>query len=416
LGTGGKLVFVVALALPIVSGAALGKPVNVARRVGIAETTRTFSVNPVDFNRDGRADFFFVRHNPDDLGANIPLSTLYRRGESGYWNHASATFGRTDKHDCAWGDANVDGRPDMFCAVGLTQRSENELWIQQPDRSFVDRAEQMGLTERTHGRYRYATFIHANNDVRPDIYVTRYTGSCFCDRNGDGVIDYDGDEFPNELWINEGGSFRQASEFGLNKVIGAKKDNASCAQAIDYDRDHDEDLLVCGSDELHLYRNNGGEGFTDVTSKKGLSGRAVDARILDLNGDRKRDLVRLTKRALSVRYGAGSGRFGDPQVIGGVPAGIGLGFGRFNRGPTTDVYVLAGFVKQGSRKVDQPDRVFLNRHNQGSFGAVSVPAASSGGGDDVASLDYDRDGQADFLVSNGNRKRAGPLQLWTWRR
>ena len=393
---------------------AWARPVNVAKRVGIAERTRTFSVNPVDFNRDKRHDFFLVRHNPDDLGAHIPLSTLYRKARGGYRNHASGMFGRTDKHDCAWGDANVDGRPDMFCAVGLTQRSNNELWIQRSDGSFVNRAEQLGFTQGSHGRYRYATFIHANNDPKPDIYVTRYTGSCFCDRNDDGIVDYPGDEFPNELWINEGGSFRKAREFGLNKVIGAKKDNATCTQSVDYDEDRDQDLLVCGGDGVHLYRNNGGRGFTEVTRKKNLHGDALDARFVDLNDNGNRDFVRLTKRSLTVRYGNGSGGFRKPKVIGDVPAAAGLAFGSFNRGTTTDIYVLAGWLR-GRRKVDQPDRVFLNRRRE-RFRGVPIPRASSGGGDDVAALDYNRDGWMDFVVTNGNKKRAGPVQLWTWRR
>jgi hypothetical protein len=239
---------------------AWGRVVNVAGRARIAQTTRTFSVNVGDFNRDRRDDFFMVRHNPD----SIPLSTLYagtRRKR--FRNHAAAMFGRTDKHDCAWGRANRDRRPDLFCAVGLTQRSKNELWIQRRRGRFVNRAQSMGLHFRAHGRYRTTTFIHANRDRRADIYVTRYTGSCFCDRNDDGVIDYQGDRWPNELWINTGGRFRKAPEFGLNKPISAKKDNSTCTQSIDYDRDGDQDLLVCAA-RLHLYNNRNGRGFVEV--------------------------------------------------------------------------------------------------------------------------------------------------------
>ena len=298
----------------------------------------------------------------------------------------------------------------MFCAVGFSQFSNNELWIQNADGSFTNRAQALGLTAGSHGRYRYATFIHANNDNRPDIYVARYTGSCFCDNNGDGVVDYPGDNFPNELWINQGGSFRHAPEFGLDLPIGAKKDNATCAQAVDYDRDGDQDLLVCGWKKLYLFENRGGTGFANVTSQKGIWGNAADARLVDLDGDNALDLVRLKAREVTVRYGNGSGGFGPATVIANLIAGEGLAFGRFDSGTTTDVYVLASRPRGTG---DQPDKILFNGGNR-TFSAQTIPSVR-GAGDDVAALDYNQDGRADFVVTNGDRKFAGPVQLFTWR-
>ena len=392
------------------TAAARAEVINVATQTGIAETTRTFSVNPTDFNRDGRDDFFFVRHVGNEGLDNVPLSTLYRGTGGAFVNHATQAFGRTDKHGCVWGDPNIDGRPDMFCAVGFTQASKNELWIQNVDGTFTDRAQAMGLTQNVHGRYRYATFIHANGDTRPDIYAARYTGSCFCDRNGDGVVDYAGDEWPNELWINQGGTFRHAPEFGLDVPIGAKKDNASCAQAVDFDRDGDQDLLVCGLNRLRLYQNRGGTGFSDVSSQKGISGNSVDARLVDLDGDGAHDLLRLSPTQLIVRYGNGAGGFGPGVTLTTLTAAEGLAFARFDLGATLDVYVLAS---RGRNRNDQPDKILLNAGNR-SFTAQTI-AANSGSGDDVAALDYNQDGRGDFVVSNGDRHIAGPVQLFTWR-
>ena len=114
-----KRVFVtgVAAVLAVTAGSASAREVNIARRVGIRRVVRTFSVNPGDYNRDGREDFFLVRHNPDDLGRHVPRSILFRRGRHRRYRVASRRFGRTDKHDCAWGRANRDKRPDLFCAV-----------------------------------------------------------------------------------------------------------------------------------------------------------------------------------------------------------------------------------------------------------------------------------------------------------
>jgi FG-GAP-like repeat len=373
---------------------------EVASEVGIAQTTRTFSVNSADFDSDGKDDLFLVRHNPDEP-KNLPPSTLYRNVGARFANFITAGFGHTDKHGCAWGDTNSDGRPDLFCTVGFSQFSVNELWIQNRDHSFTNRAKELGLTRDTHGRYRYATFINANGDARPDLYIARYTGSCFCGT-------YGGDSFPNELWINQGSSFRRASEFGLNQPIGAKKDNATCSQAVDYDRDGDEDLLVCGWKSLRLYRNNSGTGFTDVTAAKGVGGNVSDARLIDVTRDGIRDLVRLTSQSLTVQPGTGTG-WGAVSFSAPVTAGEALAFGDFDGAGGVDIYALSS---RGPDNIDDPDALFLN--TGGGYNKVAI-AATSGSGDDVTALDYDDDGRTDFAVTNGDRKKAGPVQLFTWR-
>jgi FG-GAP-like repeat len=376
--------------------------VDVARNAGITEDTRTFSVSTSDFDKDGRPDIFLVRHNPDLGIKNLPASTLFRNTGRRFTNFITNGFGHTDKHGCAWGDANSDGRPDLFCAIGFHQFSKNELWIQNRDHSFTNKAQELGLTKNTHGRYRYATFVDANDDGRPDIYVARFAASCGC-----GL--YEGDDFPNELWINEGDSFRKAPEFGLNVLIGAKKDNASCAQAVDYDRDGDQDLLVCGYKDLHLYRNNSGKGFTDVTSEKGIGGNVADARLVDLNRDHVRDLVKLSSGTLTVQHGTGK-NWGRVAFSASVKAGEALAFGRFNPGDRVDIYVVGS---RGDDQHDDPDAIFMNKGHS-TYERKTIPA-TSGSGDDVDALDYNGDGRTDFVVTNGDRKKPGPVQLFTYR-
>ena len=422
-----KLTVAAAALVVVMAGVAYADAVDVATEAGIAQRIRSFSVNSeiyngtqLDYNGDTLDDFFLVRHAPEDLGANIPPSSLYAGNGNGF-TEQSISFQRagsnTDKHGCTWGDVNRDNRPDMFCAIGLTQNSKNELWIQTSTGGFNEVARARGFYDYFKGRYRYATFIHANNDALLDVYVARYTGSCFCDLNGDGVVDYDGDEFPNELWLqNPDGTFTfdaptaeaPSGQYGLTQNIGAKKDNATCAQAVDYDGDADEDLLVCGMKKLKLYENNAGTGFTDVTSAKGITGDAQDARLIDLNGDTKEDLVKLTNTALTVRYGNGTGGFSSVTTLTTTTAGEALAFGRFDPGPTLDIYQLSGKASG-----EQPDQILVN--NGVGFDIITLPGVPKADGDDVGRADYNNNGQDDFIVTNGDKKIYGPVQLFTWR-
>ena len=405
----------------LLAGVAQAGAENRASQAGIAETFRTFSVTPADYNNDNDEDFLFVRHIGNEGQTNVPESTLYRGSGNQFVNAITTGLGKTDKHGCDWKDAarpagvagaGPDGRLDLFCTVGFTQASENELWVQNTNGTFTNRAKALGLTVDTHGRYRYGTFINANNDGLPDIYAARYTGSCFCDNNGDGQVDYAGDTWPNELWIQRAdGTFRHAPEFGLDQAIGAKKDNATCAQAVDYDGDGDQDLLVCAWKVLKLYQNNGGNGFADVTASKGIKGDARDARLVDLDRDGNLDLVKLGATDLTVRYGNGSAGFGTVSVIlNGLSAPEGLAFGNFDRSGGVDIYQLSG--KAGA-KPDQPDKIVLNNGARGY--SVGATIGSSGGdGDDVAPIDWDDNGDDEFVVTNGDKKKYGPVQLWDW--
>jgi len=61
---------------------------------------------------------------------------------------------------------------------------------------------------------------------------------------------------------------------------------------------------------IHLYRNNGGHGFTDVSGSLGI-GAGSDARLVHMNGDSWKDFVKLTRSEGTVRYSnkaGGSGR------------------------------------------------------------------------------------------------------------
>lgn len=353
--------------------------IDEATRAGIAQTTETWSANVADFNRDGWQDFLLVRHNM------TPAATLYRNDRGTFHEVAGPAFHRAS-HSCPWGDVNADGLPDIYCTLGGNVGSgvkANQLWIRQPGGGWVDRAAEYGVTD-PYGRGQYATFIDVNHDPYPDLYVSN--------------------EYPrtdsflsvNRLFINEGGtSFRSAPEHGLDKEVGG-----SCVQAADFDQDGWDDLLVCGSESLKLYRNDSGTRFIDVTASAGLGGWASGAVLTDLNGDNLLDLARVDLSSFDVRLQS-AGRFGSPVAKRRLRAGQAIAAGDANGDGAQDLYVVEGGLD------NDPDLLLVNDGKGTGFRRRLIPQATSGIGDAVAAIDHDRNGTVEFIVLNGH------IRIWT---
>ena len=385
------------------------EPVNVARAVGLAQVTRSWSVNIVDSNRDGDQDLLLVRHNPQWFWfgtAPAPTATMYRNTGRAF-AEGTSSFGRFDRHDCDFGDVDKDGDPDLFCAIGLSDRSRNRLW-RHTGSGWKDASRAFHLRGPDalpgNGNYRTVTFLHANGDRYPDVYVTRYPGP-----DGPPLNDpAESPPGPNELLVNvRGDHFKRAPWRGLDRGIGAQKDTPGCTQAVDFDRDGRQDLLVCGYGGLHLYRN-GRSRFWDVTDRFGLGGRWKDASIARLDHDRRRDLVLVREGLVEIRYF----RRGKWHVRArrNITGGEGVATGDFNGDGRSDVYVLRSCTSGG----DLGDQLLVNRGG-GDFRARAIPGVDKGCGNTVEAIDYNGDGDTDFVVLNGKQKTAGPVQLYTWR-
>jgi FG-GAP-like repeat len=391
------------------------QPVNVAGEAGISEVVRTYSATVGDYDKDGDQDFLLVRHDPQapKRGELIPQPSLYRN-QGGTFTDVN-TFSGKDRHDCAFGDANLDGRIDLFCAVGLTKTSVNELHIRQADGGWTNRASGYGITANTHGRYRTSEFLYANADMYPDVYVTRFYGA-----NGDPLNPSPAEEnpYPNEFWLNQGGtSFRAATEYGLTQPIGAQKDNNACNQAADFNKDGWDDLLVCAYNAMFLYQNQSGSGFVNVAPAKNIGGFWNDAQLADFNNDSRLDLAQVKSDRVRIKFGTSSNGF--QQVFEtSMAVGQNLAVGDFDNNGQRDVYVVGACPSTTNyqRHVDRPDYILFNQ-GSGVFIKKQIPAipAEQGCGDDVQRIDYNNNGVADFLVLNGRKKEPGPVQLFTYR-
>ena len=98
----------------------------------------------------------------------------------------------------------------------------------------------------------------------------------------------------------------------------------------------------------------------------------------------------------------------EPGIHSRSSQGESLATGDFNGDHLSDIFIVA---QKGPDANDDPDYLVTQtlplNFERRSMGVIN------GAGDDVDAVDYNRDGSADFIVSNGDKRRAGPVQLWT---
>jgi hypothetical protein len=362
------------------------------------DKAHTWSANVADFNGDDVDDVLISIHyqGPSWLMENEvslapPDHTLTEI--------LPGTFPDVDRHDCAWGDVNLDDLPDAYCTLG-GERGEgvgpNELWIQRREQdgtiSFVDRGGAYGVRDR-YGRGRYTTFIHANGDDFPDLYVS----NSYPRKDGRPSI--------NKLFINEGGEdFRRAPGFGLDRQLGGNS-----VQAVDYDDDGREDLLVCGKESLHLFRNRPAGGFSDVSSATGAQGPCESALLANLDGDELPDLVRVASDGMVVKLQR-DGEFRSPVFERWLQYGRAVAAGDVDADGDSDLYVM----RNGPKDEDVPDEhdlMYQTAKDGHDYRRIRIPQTTEGRGDAVSTIDYDDNGLSDFIVLNGHSSTRGPIRM-----
>src|SRR5579871_777902 len=361
-----------------------------AAAAGISGTNDwSFGAAVADFTGDGWPDLFISHHwHP---------ANLYLNNQDGTFTPADVSFFSSilDRHDCQVADSNQDGQLDIFCSVGADRGTSlkcNGLFLQQPDGSFADMAYQWNIGDAA-GRGRFCAVLDANNDGYPDIFY------------GTDPVRVDGLPSINRFYINTGqGSFVDSPAMGLNLNVGALS-----ARTVDYNGNGWPDLLICGyTGGLRLFKNNQGQGFTDVSSILGPSINAVDALLVDVNHDSRPDLIVLTKTEVTLRLQNADGSFGAPKTILKVNDGVAMAVGDVNGDNNPDIYVVCG--RTGT--ANAPD-FLLTFNATGGFTTQAIPQTTTGSGERAFPIDYNHSGLTSFLVLNGAVPATGPIQLLT---
>jgi enediyne biosynthesis protein E4 len=320
---------------------------------------------------------------------------------------------------CAFFDYDNDGWMDIYLvnsgasdfyspAVPL----RNALYSNNRDGTFRDVTEKAGVAGGGFGMGVAAGDYDA--DGLADLYVTGYGR--------------------NSLYHNNGnGTFTEVAE----RAGVAAQGWSTCAVWFDYDNDGRLDLFVssfvaydksqnifCGDNLLkrryyciprvfkptpsRLYHNNGNGTFTDTSRESGIAsvnGKAFGAVATDVNNDGLLDLFVANDTVANFLFvNKGSGRFEEVGLLAGVAygeagnarSGMGVDAGDYDGDGWQDLFVANIDREIFSLYRNQKDLTFADE--PGEIG----PATRALSGWGLKFFDYDNDGDADLLLSNGH--------------
>ncbi len=363
-----------------------GEVRDVGQQLRLRPHTESYYVEVLDWNGDGWDDLLISHHG--SLRAQLFENHVAKKGPPrSLWYHAVFQFGdsihhRVDRHGCTAADVNLDGLVDVLCEKGAdigTIKKWNELWIQGPAGVWTDEAHAYGV-EDIWGRGRFPAFIDLNHDRYPDLFL------------GNDYPRQDAHPTLNRTYINEHGVRFREVNMGVTRP-----DGNMCSQAIDYDRNGWQDLLVCGRFGLELFRRTRA-GFTLANGRSNVSDAvARAARLVDVSGDHRPDLVTVQQQLLTVQIQQPDHTFGPVVFRRPLSAGHGLAVGDINGDGAPDILVVEGCVD----RVNVEDVLLMNRGDGRGYTQKPVPHVALGCGDHAAAVDFDRDGMADFVVLNG---------------
>jgi hypothetical protein len=357
------------------------------------EITPTWGSAWIDLAGDGYPDLLLNRHKREAWWLQGAKDGFADRETTFDELLLSIPKGRSyyDRHSCAWGESNGDGRPDLYCVAGAQKgvgEGPNRL-LESIRSGFEDVSREENLQDPL-GRGRSVNWLDYDSDGDLDLYVGNEV------RAG----------YPNVLFRNDGESFTKvASQLSLSI---ATMDSAWG----DVDLDGDPDLVIAGHGERGSIFMRNDDGTFVETHLDGVTGEQWDAaRWADFDADGAIDLMLVREDLASIWRNNGDSLYLHSSFP--LEAGNAAALFDIDNDGDLDLYVVQGAPRNGSLlDPNLPDLLFVNRG--GSFSPTrpdAVPGPEVGSGESVSISDFDRDGRLDLLVTNGYQEKPGPTSL-----
>jgi enediyne biosynthesis protein E4 len=316
---------------------------------------------------------------------------------------------------CAFGDADGDGRPDLYVTNSIPR------WGKANDKSC-------GRLFRNVGGGRFEDVTIASGVRACGLGM----GAFWADIDGDGDLDlYLTNLGPNQLFVNRGnGTFDEARGTGLEDPLFSVG-----AAFLDYDSDGDVDVVVANyldstpeweraqpqfelrvpddynGQPSHLFRNDGNGHFTDVTAAAGLAmppaeTKTLGVAVLDYDSDGRPDLYFVNDRVSNRLFrNRGDGTFEETTaqagagVLGMVPrAGMGVAVGDADGDGATDLFVTNFGGEPNSYYRNVEGAIFEDAGATLGGGTVGAPSVRWG----TSFADFDNDGWPDLYAVGGH--------------
>ena len=348
----------------------------------------------------------------EDITQHVGLNFEHFNGALGDYYYVE-TFGA----GAAFFDYDDDGWLDIYLVNGAhlsglapSPTPVNQLFrSEQRSARFDDVTDVSGTGDSGYGMG--CAVADYDNDGDRDLYVTNFG--------------------PNALFRNDIDRFTDVTQ-----VAGTGDDRwGSSAAFLDYDLDGDVDLFVANYVHFRLaanevckrsyirtycepqnyepigdilYRNDGAEGFVDVSEDTGitLAGRGLGVALSDYDSDGDTDIYVANDATMNFLYENRRGHFvevglpvgGRYNQYGQEEAGMGVDFGDFDNDGHQDLFVT-NFAREtntlysnrgGGRLVDVTDALGLT---EPSYRPLGFGARF---------MDFDNDGFVDLFVTNGH--------------
>jgi hypothetical protein len=313
-------------------------------------------------------------------------------------------------------DYDNDGDLDVFLvqSVGQSKLFRNEL-VPSGKLRFTDVTASCGIDFRGYGMG--AATGDYNNDGFEDLLLTAYGGATLYRNNGNGTFTRISLPQPAGVWSTSASFFDYDRDGRLDLIIlsyvnFSEAANKSC-RAPTGEPDYCTPRAYAPV-SARLYHNDGGDHFTDVTSRAGIDralGPGLGVAAANLNDDGWPDLFVANDTAQNhVWINQRNGTFREAGIESGAAynddglakAGMGVAVGdAFGRGKE-DLFVVnlmregaTLFRKENVSVAGVPN--FLDVTRQSGLFSITHPYTGFGTG----WIDYDNDGRLDLFIANG---------------